>query len=269
MRTVLAVMLVASGCSFFQLPPQAPRPLTMADVAAGCRFDNVPDTNGVAMPFMTRVVCPFPAGQAAITASDVDLEAARYAAPLGVLLGREVVFVGVDPKPAQGTWSIVAYYSPGAPADAMANELGKMPNIRRFMAAQMLAPSDYAALVARADVLKEDRVYASCKSLVLDVAAAANEPGRAQSCVRALEVIDRTRSQRQANASSQEMIALERERAGIERQAVDDARRARVADAVSHFLHDRANPPPIEMPHFGGVRTSCTTYGHNTDCTTR
>lgn len=276
---LVAALVIACGCAAIRdatnykaPPPAPPPPPTAAQLAPWCSFYEPTSAEGAALPFATRVVCPIPEG---VTRETADLAAAYRAAPLAVLLEREVVFVGVDQKPAPRTWSILAYFSPG-PTDPMFGDLASAPGVRHFEARQMLNPPAYADLRGRAEILKEDRVYAGCRAFVLDIDAAGKDPGRATACARAIETIDRSRSMRQASAAHAEMasmererISLERERMSLERRAINDAASARAWQAVADSLRSM-KPVEIQMPAWRQtVRTDCTTFGNRTNCTSR
>lgn len=232
--------------------------------------------NGQRISFMATVTCQHLSP--AIKPLDIDVLAARQVAPLAVLMQRENVFAVVAATQHEGFRIVHAYVSPGE-SDPMFADLKKDPHVWHYTAATQLAGDHYARLRAQAEILQEDRAYAECRALVLDVAAATQSPDRAKACGQLMETVDRARGMRQAQAAQAERMDLERERLAVELRGARAAEEAASAQRMQAVFSAAAasgrafQRPPIQIQPIGGDRrttyTNCTTYGRNTDCTTR
>jgi hypothetical protein len=131
----------------------------------------------------------------------------RACRTLGVL--NEVEEFAVLPVENQPDASLaLLFYYPVDKTEVAQMKSAAMEGVQFVKASDVLTPDELASMRTRAALVREDRIYSQCNTLVMDVDRAAKDPARAQACSNTMAVIDRKRAARQQAKDHREQMAM-------------------------------------------------------------
>jgi hypothetical protein len=285
-RTVVVVLvaLATGSCarlrSRTQPTPSAltappPKPTT-EEIAASCKTSDPNPSDDKSETRAYVIDCPL---DPSLTSSDVIPGAIHRAAILAAFLEAEEFLALNIADPPAGLFRISLFYAPANKTDFFDRaKVDGSPEFVLLKTADVLSPRVYDEIKEKVEITKENKVYAQCKTLVLDIDASTREPARAAACSNTMVVVDRNRMARQSkleaeresqrrldelNARRQENERLLAQQAEHDREMENLERRRAVGDALRQMGESFKPKPTYE--------TECREtygYGRPVRCTT-
>lgn len=280
---LLAVVLVGCSSTGVQGPPPArmtrkqvmapidqpaPRVPSRREISFGCKIVHTKNAKGIDQLDGADVSCgPLAGVPEEELANAAVVAAARY----GIGLDFEAMTGARIPATAGSAMVRVLWTaaSEAAVRDAIQELNAKGAGIS-YYTAEIVLGDEYLQLEAVHAQLKEERVYAQCRKLVIDVDAAAKDPSRAAACMNTMSMIDHERDQLRAAKTAEEALELQRETLRQEHQRREVAERSAEAEErrrrwqrIGEIFSQPAVPSTYRTEcQNGPLGVNCTTTSH-------